>query len=290
MSLLDRIIEANRHDLKHFVPFEVAGVRYGYVKRPFAAELVRWPGVFQVSPDRVCTAAALDRDRDPVAARTAAVAEVLATLRGEGRVPGWRDEHYPVCLDFHTPPVFTMERAAVPMFGVTGYGVHLNGLVHTCGETRMWIGRRAMHKPTGPGKLDQMVAGGQPAGLGLIENMRKECAEEAAIPDSLAQSLRPVGAISYCLETDLGLRPDVIYCFDLVLPEDFEPRPLDGEVEAFYCWPLARVHETLQDTDAFKFNCALVAMDCLIRLGEIAPERPGYLELIRGLRAGAVGT
>lgn len=51
---------------------------------------------------------------------------------------------------------------------------------------------------TVPSSKDHIVAGGQPHGLSLYENVIKECEEEAGIPQHLVEAgLRPVGAISY---------------------------------------------------------------------------------------------
>ena len=35
----------------------------------------------------------------------------------------------------------------------------------------MWIARRSLEKQTAPGELDQIVAGGQPAGTTLADNL-----------------------------------------------------------------------------------------------------------------------
>ena len=35
---------------------------------------------------------------------------------------------------------------------------------------------------------------------------------------------------------------------------------------------------------SFKFNCALVAIDFMVRHGLIGPDHPDYLEICRGLR------
>jgi hypothetical protein len=147
----------------------------------------------------------------------------------------------------------------------------------------MWVAKRAGDKATSPGKLDQLAAGGQPYGLGLKQNMIKECAEEAAIPLALTDNMIPVSATSYCLETEFGLRPDVLYNFDLELPADFVPDNADGEVEEFYLWPLEQVMAMVLDGDEFKFNCSLVIIDFLIRHGYISPEHPDYMQLITGL-------
>ena len=94
---------------------------------------------------------------------------------------GWRNEWFPVLTRFGAPPLMRLERAAVPMFGVHGYGVHMNGYVREGGRLKLWIGKRADNRPIEPGKLDHLVAGGIPLGLSVMECLTKECEEEAAI-------------------------------------------------------------------------------------------------------------
>lgn len=285
MSFIERIAEANRCRPEGFRPFRVAGQRVGFVRHALVGELRRWPQVFRVADNEVRLATALDRAEASPAARSAALAEVLAQLRVEGWLGDhWWDEAYAVNRYFAEPPCMVIERAAVQPFGVCGYGVHVNGYVRAPDGLRMWLGRRARNKPTAPGKLDQMVAGGQPAGVGLLDNVVKECAEEAAIPESLARQAYPAGAVSYCLETSTGLRPDVLYVFDLELPADYVPRNADGEVDEFYLWPIEQVAAIVRHSTEFKFNCALVVIDFLIRHGVLAPEHPDYLALLAGLR------
>jgi 8-oxo-dGTP pyrophosphatase MutT (NUDIX family) len=118
-----------------------------------------------------------------------------------------------------------------------------------------------------------------------VDNLRKECAEEAGIPGALAERAVVVGAITYCRDSAGGLKPDVMYCYDLELPEDFEPVCTDGEVESFQRLPLAEVAALVRDTEAFKLNCNLTIIDFLIRHGFITPEEPDYLEIMAGLRS-----
>jgi 8-oxo-dGTP pyrophosphatase MutT (NUDIX family) len=70
----------------------------------------------------------------------------------------------------------------------------------------------------------------QPHGLSCAENVIKECWEEAGVPEQLACKAQPVGFVSYVSMSDQGLKPDVLFCYDLELPEDFVPKPQDGEV------------------------------------------------------------
>lgn len=279
MSFLERIAECTASDLSRYRPFRVEDTDLGLVRDDFAEVLREFPGVFRVSRWSVDLAARLAGPDE----RSEAVGAVLGTLAGRGMIPGWRDEPYPVGTSFGAPACFTMERAAVPLFGVRAYGVHLNGYVRGGGGIEMWIGRRALDKPTAPGKLDQMVAGGQPAGATLRDNLINECAEEASLSEGLAARAVPVGAVTYCVERAEGLRRDVLFNYDLELPPDFRPVNADGEIAEFYLWPIERVIETVRESDAFKFNCALVVIDFLVRHGLISPDHPDYVEILRGL-------
>ncbi len=280
MSFLDRIRECNSHDLSHFTPFVVADERVGWVKHGFAARLARYPEAFALSD----AAVGLARGLDDYAARTRAVHAALCDLARRGVIPGWRGEAYPVGGPFAGPHLFEMERAAAPFFGVRAYGVHVNGFVRDRGGIHLWVARRAARKQTFPGLLDNLVAGGQPVGIGPAENVVKEAAEEAGIPPDLAARAIPVGAVSYTQETADGLRPDVMFAYDLELPADFRPRNADGEVAAFHLWPAGRVMRIVSRTGAFKFNCNLVNIDFFVRHGLIGPDHPDYLAIVRGLR------
>lgn len=283
MSFLARVTACHQWSPDDYRPFVVAGQAVGRIDEAFARRLADFVPTFAVGERAV----ELDPALGDFDSRSAAVAEALETLRAAGEVPGWRDEPYPVVRTWGDPPLLQIERAAVPRFGVRGFGVHLNGVVEDADspeDLEMWIGRRALTKPTGPGKLDHIAAGGQPHGIGILENMLKECEEEAAIPRALAERLRPVGLVSYRCARPEGLRDDVLFCFDLTLPRDFEPRNTDGEVDAFYRWPIEEVMRVIRETEDFKFNCALVVIDFLVRRGILQPDDPDYSEILQGLR------
>ena len=181
-------------------------------------------------------------------------------------------------------PLMAMERGAVPLFGFRGFGVHLNGLVARPDGMHVWVGKRSMTKPTGPGELDHVVAGGQPHGIGIRENLLKECAEEAAIPAAIAETAEAVGLVSYICERPEGLRDDVLFIFDLFLPPDFTPRNTDGEVEDFFLWPIEKAKAVIDREPAFKFNCALCLIDLFVRRGFLTPDEPDYHAILHGLR------
>lgn len=207
------------------------------------------------------------------------LAEITATLRAQGHVPGWRDELYALASDFQHAPQAIVERAAVPIFGGYGYGVHVNGLVRKKDGIYMWLGKRALTKPTDPGKLDQLAAGGQPWNILPFKNMQKECAEEAGLSrDITAQAMR-AGMGSYFFAVNNGIRADVMFFYDLWLAETFVPHNTDGEVASFECLPLAEIPVLLKAGDKVKFNSALVMIDCCIRHGIITEQEPKYQQI-----------
>ncbi|GLC35517.1 hypothetical protein PLESTB_000199000 [Pleodorina starrii] len=291
-GFLQRVRECNTglEELPTLTPFLVDGKEVGKLKPRFVEQVRRFPEVFVIEGEpgpsgRVTLAA----DLDTCEKRSAKVAEVLQVLRSEGFITGWRDELYPVVASFAESPLLLVERAAATHLGIKAYGVHVNGFVRDpagSGGLKLWVARRSLTKPNWPGKLDHIVAGGQPHGLSCRENVLKECAEEAGIPASLAATARPVGAVSYLTIAANGYKPDVLFCYDLELPPDFVPTPQDGEVSEFSLKPVEEVAEIVANTTEFKTNCCLVIVDFLIRHGYLSPEQRGYLQLVAALRSG----
>ena len=280
MSFSDRIAACAEYDPDHYRPFLVDGIEVGRVRHDYARALGPHADVFHVGSDEVRLADGLTGFRR----RTEAIDGVLKQLAEGGVLGGWRDEQYAVAAGPAHEPLFTMERAAVPLFGVMGYGVHLNGTVRDGGGLKMWIARRSMDKHTGPGKLDQIVAGGLPAGISPLDNLIKECAEEAGIEPGQAVLASPEGEVSIRTGHADGLYREILYIYDLDLAADFHPVNADGEVDDFYLWPLDRVIEVVRDTDDFEFDCALVVIDFLVRHGFIGPDHPEYRTIVGGLR------
>jgi 8-oxo-dGTP pyrophosphatase MutT (NUDIX family) len=280
MSYLRHIQKCNLYRADRFLPFIVAGLQVGEVKHAFADQLAEISASFRRDTDALYW---LPPAND-FASRNQAMLELSKTLLAARLLPYCHGELYPVTTGQHEQPVFLMDRALVPYFGVRAFGQHMNGYIRRNGEIHMWIGRRSLHKHHEPGKLDNMVAGGFPWGLSLQENLAKECWEEAGIPAELAAQADATGHIAYRCETERGLKPDTMYCYDLELPDDFIPRCTDGEVDEFQLWPLERVAQQVRETDEVKLNCNLVIIDFLIRHGYIGTEHPEYADLITGLK------
>jgi 8-oxo-dGTP pyrophosphatase MutT (NUDIX family) len=285
MGFLRHISNCNGFDRNDFQPFSVAGQSVGLVRNAFAEALLAFGDPFLADGPADGSGVTLNPALASMADRTAALNGALRQLVERRIIHRLRGETYPILTRWATTPLAGIDRAAVPYFGLRSFGIHMNGFVRRSDGLHLWVGRRAGDRGIAPGKLDNMVAGGQPMGLSLRDNLIKEAEEEAGMPAALAQQARSAGIVSYAMiHEGRGLRRDTLFIYDLELPADFEPRNVDGEVETFELWPADRVAASIRDTDDWKFNVNLVLIDFLIRHGLIGPDNPEYLSLCHGLR------
>jgi hypothetical protein len=278
MSFCDHIRACNNYYPGRAVPLLAGNDRIGLLRRDNAAALRRFPDVFAVENDKVRFLG-----RGDVEKASRAVDAVVDALVAENRVPKWRNETFDVAPRWGASPVFRLDRGAVPFFGTRAYGVHLNGYRREGDTLSLWVGRRAPDKKVAPDKLDNLVAGGVGNGHGLDDTLLKEGEEEASIPTSLTKRSLPVGAVSYRMETELGIRDDVLFVYDLEMPADFVPQNQDGEIVHFELMPASAVLERVRTTNQFKFNVNLVILDFALRHGLLRPDDPEYLDVATGL-------
>ncbi len=279
MTYLRHIHSLNQHTPSHFIPFVVDAQPVGSLLPTFIEHLKQWPDVFLISNTLVTLNPALKDFQT----RSQRLAEVSQDLVAQGIIAHWHNEPYPVTVGTRDNALFYIDRASAVYFGIHAFGQHLNGYVRKANNLYLWVATRAKDKVNEPGKLDHLVAGGLPWGLSLEENLIKECYEEAGIETELAKTAHSVGTITYCSQTPQGLKPDLLYCYDLELPQDFQPRCTDGEVQSFNLMPIEDVATLILNTDDFKRNCNLVIIDFMIRHGVIKADHPEYTLLSSGL-------
>ncbi|GAB3453391.1 NUDIX hydrolase [Actinophytocola sediminis] len=271
----------NTRDLRMYTPFVAGGFHLGWVNRD-RLDLFRAETIFQILPNMVL----LDERLRTPAERTAALAETARRWRDQGMVPGWRGETYDIVPFPDGPVVMRMERAVTRMFGFINRGAHINGYVRDGDDILMWIARRSAGKPTFPGLLDQMVAGGMTSSMTPEMVAGKEAREEAGVGVELVDAIRRVSAITIFMEYGDILLRDVDYVFDLELPAEFVPRPIDAEVAGFELLPIDEVFHLVTESDRFKPDCNLVVLDFLVRHQRLRPEDPLFEQTVLGLRRG----
>ena len=278
--LLRWVQRCHNYQLNQFRPFYVAGYKVGWIRPEDLPLFEQSPELFAVESERVVLLGEPSSPKE----RSAQLDTVLRQWRDQGHITGWRDEHYLISNDEGTP-LFSVERSATALLGVLNLGVHLNGFVKRTDGIWLWMARRARNRPRYPGKLDQMVAGGMTAYQSPQQVMKRECQEEAGVPMTLAETLKSVGLVTLCHHNSKGqLRREILYTYDLELPETFQPCNQDGEVEEFQLMPIAEVVRLVAETDEIKTNCNLVVLDFLVRHGVLHADQAYYAELVEGLR------
>ena len=278
--LLRWVQQCHNYQLNQFRPFYVAGYKVGWIRPEDLPLFEQSPELFAVESERVVLLGEPSSPKE----RSAQLDAVLRQWRDQGHITGWRDEHYLISNDEGTP-LFSVERSATALLGVLNLGVHLNGFVKRTDGIWLWMARRARNRPRYPGKLDQMVAGGMTAYQSPQQVMKRECQEEAGVPMTLAETLKSVGLVTLCHHNSKGqLRREILYTYDLELPETFQPCNQDGEVEEFQLMPIAEVVRLVAETDEIKTNCNLVVLDFLVRHGVLHADQAYYAELVEGLR------
>ena len=254
------------------VPFllDDADVVLGSVALRDVDALREWPDAFGVDMDATGFAVAV-RLRIAPAARDARLAAIHEQLRAQGRIRGWRDEPYPL-RDRAGGEHATIERAASRFWGTLTWGAHCNGYVADAfgRPTHLWIARRALTKPTDPGRLDNLIGGGVPRGQSPREAAVREGWEEAGLEPAHMAALAEGSTIELDCDVPEGRQHEHLFVFDLALPVGLVPRNVDGEVAEHRLMPvdeaIARAAAGELTTDA-----ALVTLDFAIRHRLIEP-------------------
>lgn len=177
------------------------------------------------------------------ASRSLALAELALALRELGHITGWRNEKFSYWSDADIlsqgrcaepaaalKSAFEMERAAFRFFGLRSHAVHVNGFTE---EGFMWCGRRSLSKPTDPGMLDNIAAGGLPVRESLQSCVVREMAEEAGLSEGLALTALANGQVTTCRPVARGWHHEVLWVYNLRVPADAQPLNQDGEVAEF---------------------------------------------------------
>lgn len=273
------IKDCNQYDLAQFTPFVVQGKIIAYVHHTKLNWLDQFADIKLMNGQ-----ISFVQGFSTIEKRSHAMNQIAKILYQQGKIKSWIGEQYDVCDYFGSPVLFTIERAAATLFGIQKQGIHVNAYNIKNGQYNMWVAKRAIDKPTWPGKLDHLVAGGHASGMAIQTTLQKECQEEAGISEQLSAQAVAVGIVNYNVQSNDNLSRDTLFNYDLKLSDDFVPHNTDGEVDDFFLWPLEQVLQTIRDTQDFKTNCNLVIIDFAVRHGFIKPDDDAYVQIVNGLR------
>ena len=183
---------------------------------------------FRIDAGVVRLDAALEAADEP--ARTEAVATCIDRLAKDGVVTGWRDELLPVVASYSAAPAFRVERAAYPLLGAKGYGVHVNGYTFDGDELRVWVATRAPPKrrtpacsTTSPRASSRTSAGARWKPRSWRSSRRRPACR------TLGKRAAPASVVSYRGVAGEGkgerVTNEVLFCYDIELPSSLRRGP-----------------------------------------------------------------
>ncbi|KAH8599896.1 NUDIX domain-containing protein [Bisporella sp. PMI_857] len=179
------------------------------------------------------------------------------------------------------------ERFTSSLFGLASRGAHMTAFVRTPEGIKIWVPRRSKHLKTYPDMLDTTVAGGVKADDTPFACIVAESDEEASLPrDYVRENACSIGVLTHVAESNYtkSVYSQVLYLYELELPETIIPKPGDDEVEIFHLWTVDEVKQAMMRQE-FKPNSSLVMIDFFIRHGIITPDNDdAYAEITMRLR------
>jgi 8-oxo-dGTP pyrophosphatase MutT (NUDIX family) len=115
---------------------------------------------------------------------------------------------------------------------------------------RYWLQRRAKSMSVHSGKLDMVASGSLTAGELPTDGMVREAHEETSIPRDFSRAnMKASGAATFHSTRNsdkrAGSQPQIRYTYELELPADIVPTPLDNEAEEFIAMSVDEVSEEL---------------------------------------------
>lgn len=183
-------------------------------------------------------------------------------LRAQGLLPGWRDEAMTLYADVHhqvsiatvaselcperLTGIASFERAGFQLLGSVTHAVHVNAVTPT---GRMWCARRALHKATDPGRLDNVCAGGIPAGESALATLAREMMEEAGAALSQCVHVQAAGLVRSARPESAGWHDEYLHVFNVLFDDDWQPFNTDGEVWSFSLLEPVQVAQAIADGD-----------------------------------------
>lgn len=266
----------------------------GYMLKTILDELRKVPFLSKedMVVDREARTVRMFQKHRTEAKRTALVARTTNHLRKTQAfavLKSWRNEMWPV-YGRGGEVLFSMERAAIGLFGCMRYGIHLIAYVRCPKAThgiKLWVPKRSKKKNAWPGLFDNTVAGGLMTDENPFECVIRESEEEASLPEHIVRErAESQGTVRYIYMTDsrpgIGdgyIYPECQWVYDIELPEDVIPEPNDGEVESFRLFSVEEVREQLA-RGRWKPNCAVIILDFFIRHGILTPNNEPYFDEI----------
>ena len=159
--------------------------------------------------------------------------------------------------------IFEIERDFLPLFGLPSYGIHCNVWSNYKNSTLLHLALRSKKIRNFPGLHDNLIAGGQPSQISIIDNLYKEAFEEAGLTKKFMCKAKKSMTIHYMHNEGKKFNSAIIFIYHLEKTPDMRFENQDGEVDGFVTIDICNIHELL-DKKILKPNCIIPILDFLI--------------------------
>lgn len=270
-----------QYSLEGKVKFFLRGRHCGFIKQAHAALLQQeHPSFFNQTPAGL---ALLPTESNAI---TDALQQGYITiLASGGTVINSPDEYMALSLDLDPARPDARRSRRNNFFGIPYFGVHVNIFSRIGNDVRIWLSRRSQAVFTYQGCWDVAAGGSVSYGHTAISAARKEAYEEAGLPDQLLQPMKLAAIVDQSFDSlyTHGLHLDHQYYFDLEVPADFIPTPVDGEAEGCISLSAEEAWVVLQDGVNWKHNAAITVLDFGLRHGLYTPPKDVREHIMRCL-------
>ena len=159
--------------------------------------------------------------------------------------------------------IFEIERDLLSLFGLPAYGIHCNVWSKYKNSTLLHLAIRSKKIRNFPGLYDNLIAGGQPSKISIIDNLHKEAFEEAGLTKKFMCKAQKSKTIHYMHNEGKKFNSAIIFIYHLEKTSEMKFLNQDGEVDGFVTIDICNLHELLY-AKILKPNCIIPILDFLI--------------------------
>jgi|TARA_B100000287_G_scaffold335593_1_gene321131 hypothetical protein len=179
--------------------------------------------------------------------------------------------------------IFTIERELLSFFGFPQYGIHGNGWTEYKNRIFFHFSIRSKNLNHFPGQYDNLFAGGQPQGISILKNLKKEAFEEVGLKINTKNLVRG-STVNYFHDFLGRIHSGIIFIYHLKIKKKNFVN-IDGEVERFETIDAFEIYKLLE-SKKLKPNCIIPIADFFLRnMNDLFPKK-GILEIERLLKNG----
>ena len=114
-----------------------------------------------------------------------------------------------------------------------------------------------------PGLYDNLIAGGQPTNISILDNLHKEGYEESGLKKKYTNLAKKSNVVHYKHNDKKNFNSAIIFIYQLEKLDEMHFSNTDGEVEGFLDVEIDELYKILENKE-LKANCIIPILDFFI--------------------------